>query len=76
MLRIRVVFHKFDYQNFINELNAYDIQNPHKKLSRITYILVKILSIEKPAWGGPQAKIVKKSWGGVQAFFEIENIFH
>src|SRR5271163_2263325 len=64
MLQIWLVFGKFFYQNISYVQNAYDIQNQHKKLSRITYVLLKNKICQNFTPGGTTGKISQNRAGG------------
>ena len=50
--------------------NKDDIQNQHKKLHRIMYILPKNILHQNSTCRGPQGKnLLKAPWGGVQVEF-------
>ena len=54
-----VVFWVFDYKKFIFKQNGHDIRNQYEKLHRITYILSKTISPQKPTRTPPQVFFTK-----------------
>ena len=55
--KIALVFRDVDYQKLIFMQNKGVIQNQHRKLYRITYILSKNIFRQNSSCGGPQGKI-------------------